>query len=148
MSHPYASIADPAVAKHANVIAYSLPLEDQSRVALIYPNHHAAPFLWPVDVTESRESATTFPTPNDMSETVLLHWQLGMPVFGHESVLGADTPRKWTELTSALQGPLPSNRDVVLNLLHVWNGGVLTLLCMVRVRRAWRASSGLVCLRM
>ncbi|KAK4938458.1 hypothetical protein LTR10_021086 [Elasticomyces elasticus] len=120
MSHPYANTSDPAVSKHTNIIAYSRPLEDQSRVILVYPNHHSAPFLWPVDIAESTPCCTSFPTPNDLSETHLLHWQVGGPVFGRESVLNADT-KKWDQVTQYLQGPVPGNRDVVVCLLHIWN---------------------------
>ena len=120
MSHPYASTSDPVVSKHGNIISYSRPLEDQSRVVLLYPNHHSPPFLWPVAIAESPQCCTSFPTPSDLSETYLLHWQVGDPVFGKESVLVADT-KEWDQVTQYLQAPVTGNREVVVCLLHVWN---------------------------
>ncbi|KAI1618729.1 hypothetical protein EDD36DRAFT_40156 [Exophiala viscosa] len=120
MSHPYANTSDPVVSKYGNIIAYSRPLEDQSRVVLLYPNHHSPPFLWPEAIAESPQCCTSFPTPNDLSETYLLHWQVGGPVFARESVLVADT-KKWDQVTQYLQAPVPNNREVVVCLLHVWN---------------------------
>jgi hypothetical protein len=116
------SRSDPAVKAGADIISYSRSLVDQSRVLLLYPNHHSAPYLCLVDAAEQATQCTSFPTPGDLSETHIPHWQeTDTTVFSRKSLAGGSAASAAT--SHLLRSRVANNRQVVRTFLDIWNDG-------------------------
>jgi len=133
LDNVYASSSDPAVEKHDNTFAWSRPLEDHSRVLLVYPHHHAIPYIAPINTAEKASSCASFPTPNDLSETFLPKRQPApCTVFGRRA--GGDAMSEQAIFEQALQGPslmdfpFRDNREAVLLFLYIANKGAIPYL--------------------
>ncbi|KAK5208563.1 hypothetical protein LTR41_005790 [Exophiala xenobiotica] len=111
----YPHPSDQAVSRYPDKIAWSRGIEDTSRILLLYPHHHANPILWPTDVAENSECSVHVTTPNDLSEAHIAKGQKD-PRFSSDywNATGTESPDR-------LPGPVQGNRDVVANLLRIWN---------------------------
>jgi len=92
-----------------------------SQVILLYANHHSNPSICLADAAQHPTNCTAFPTPNDVSETILPHFQRTLSaVFGRVPVQTASVLVN-KRIPSLLQSTVSCNRDVVLSLLHLWD---------------------------
>ncbi|KAJ9609861.1 hypothetical protein H2200_006190 [Cladophialophora chaetospira] len=113
----HTSESDPVIREHSNVVAWSRPLVDLSRVLLLYPHEHAMAVICHTTAAEYEPRCQTFPTPNDLSETFLpLQENNPTKVFGR-------SPEQSATASSAQMALPVSNLQVVLTLLILWNKG-------------------------